>query len=314
MVQRRSLTLTAEQHAELVQHRDHDPRPDLRERWGALLKLAAGHSAHAVARPGLLKPRDPDTVYGWLHRYEQEGVAGLVAHRHGGPRRRCLRPVGRRRARAPTAPGAGRGGGGRAGGGPGRATAPSVDAADDPRHGAGAPGVLAEWGLARAAAGGSSPCARGASSSAYAEKVARLDACLREAAAEPRTVVLCLDEMGFTRWPAPGPAWSPRAPAAGPVATRAGTTRQQWRLIGGLNAITGQVDWLDNDSVGRERVIALYQQLDARYAAAERLYVVQDNWSIPRHQEVLAALATLPRIEPVWLPTYAPWLNPIEKL
>ena len=22
----------------------------------------------------------------------------------------------------------------------------------------------------------------------------------------------------------------------------------------------------------------------------------------------------MPRIEPVWLPTYAPWLNPIEKL
>ena len=30
--------------------------------------------------------------------------------------------------------------------------------------------------------------------------------------------------------------------------------------------------------------------------------------------EVLDALSDLPRIEPVWLPTYAPWLNPIEKL
>jgi transposase len=29
---------------------------------------------------------------------------------------------------------------------------------------------------------------------------------------------------------------------------------------------------------------------------------------------VLQALAELPRIEPVWLPTYSPWLNPIEKL
>jgi transposase len=29
---------------------------------------------------------------------------------------------------------------------------------------------------------------------------------------------------------------------------------------------------------------------------------------------VLAALARYPRIKPVWLPTYAPWLNPIEKL
>jgi transposase len=29
---------------------------------------------------------------------------------------------------------------------------------------------------------------------------------------------------------------------------------------------------------------------------------------------VLTALARVPRISPVWLPTYAPWLNPIEKL
>ena len=42
--------------------------------------------------------------------------------------------------------------------------------------------------------------------------------------------------------------------------------------------------------------------------------MVQDNWSIHTHDDVLAALATLPTIEPVWLPTYAPWLNPIEKL
>ena len=29
---------------------------------------------------------------------------------------------------------------------------------------------------------------------------------------------------------------------------------------------------------------------------------------------MLTALARYPRIKPVWLPTYAPWLNPIEKL
>jgi hypothetical protein len=28
----------------------------------------------------------------------------------------------------------------------------------------------------------------------------------------------------------------------------------------------------------------------------------------------MTALQTLPSVEPVWLPTYAPWLNPIEKL
>jgi transposase len=42
--------------------------------------------------------------------------------------------------------------------------------------------------------------------------------------------------------------------------------------------------------------------------------VVQDNWNIHSHPDVLTALADYPRIKPVWLPTYAPWLNPIEKL
>jgi hypothetical protein len=38
----------------------------------------------------LLKPRDPDTLYSWLTRYQREGLAGLLAHRHGGPGRRRL--------------------------------------------------------------------------------------------------------------------------------------------------------------------------------------------------------------------------------
>jgi transposase len=41
---------------------------------------------------------------------------------------------------------------------------------------------------------------------------------------------------------------------------------------------------------------------------------LEDNWSIHQHPDVVTALAKFPRLEPVWLPTYAPWLNPIEKL
>jgi len=37
-------------------------------------------------------------------------------------------------------------------------------------------------------------------------------------------------------------------------------------------------------------------------------------WSIHRHDDVVAALATLPQVESVRLPTYTAWLNPIEKL
>lgn len=85
---RRTLTLSAAEEHELIDARDHDPHPDGRERCAALVQIAAGQSPHAVARHGLWRPRDPDTVYGWLNRYAAEGLNGLQQHRHGGPRRR----------------------------------------------------------------------------------------------------------------------------------------------------------------------------------------------------------------------------------
>ena len=53
---RRTLILTEAQRQELLQLRDHDARPYVRERGAALLKIADGHSPHRVARHGLLKP------------------------------------------------------------------------------------------------------------------------------------------------------------------------------------------------------------------------------------------------------------------
>jgi hypothetical protein len=90
MAQRRKLALSTARRDELVAHRDHDRRPYVRERCAAVLNIAAGTSPHAVARRGLLKPRDPDTVYGWLNAYEAAGLTGLCAHQHGGPRRGCF--------------------------------------------------------------------------------------------------------------------------------------------------------------------------------------------------------------------------------
>ncbi len=149
----------------------------------------------------------------------------------------------------------------------------------------------------------------------YVTKEAHLLACLRAAAEAPdRVALVFLDEMGSYRWPDPAATWMQRAPVPARETDRGGTTQQQWRVIGALNALTGRVDYREHYIVGRQQVIAFYQQLDQAYGTVERLYVVQDNWSIHRHPDVSAALTTLPRIEPVWLPTYAPWLNPIEKL
>lgn len=150
---------------------------------------------------------------------------------------------------------------------------------------------------------------------AYAEKVEHVLACLRQTAQTPQQCVcLFLDEMGYTRWPDPGDQWCEAAPAAAPQTDRQQTKQAQWRLLGVLNALTGQVNYLDGYIVGRAKVINLYEQVAVTYAWAERIFVVQDNWSIHKHPDVLTALTAWPTLEPIWLPTYAPWLNPIEKL
>ena len=84
MAERRTLDLTREQQQTLEEGRDHHPRPAVRERCAALLKIAQGKTPHWVAQHGLLKERDPDTLYAWLSRYQREGLAGLLSHRHGG--------------------------------------------------------------------------------------------------------------------------------------------------------------------------------------------------------------------------------------
>ena len=73
MAKRRTLELTPEQHEYLVGMRDHDKRPYLRERAAALLKIASGISPNHVAGHGLLKPRDPDSLYRWLDDFIETG-------------------------------------------------------------------------------------------------------------------------------------------------------------------------------------------------------------------------------------------------
>lgn len=149
----------------------------------------------------------------------------------------------------------------------------------------------------------------------YVSKVERLEACLKEAARSPtEVVVLFLDEMGYYRWPEPAPDWAASAHDDQLLARRGGPTNRQQRVVGALNALTGQVTYLDNYIVGRQQLIQMYERIAQTYPSSRCIYVVQDNWSVHRHDEVKTALADQPRIEPVWLPTYAPWLNPIEKL
>jgi hypothetical protein len=84
---RRTLTLSSDDRNSLIDHRDHDRRPDVRERCAAILKIADGRSARFVALEGLLKPREPDTIYSWMDLFEEQGVDGLIQCQQGGNHR-----------------------------------------------------------------------------------------------------------------------------------------------------------------------------------------------------------------------------------
>lgn len=85
--------LTPDQRQELLTVRDQGPRPYLRERAAALLKIDAGASANQVAATGLLKPRQQRTVSSWVTRYQEDGLPGLIAKPRG---RRGFSPCGGR--------------------------------------------------------------------------------------------------------------------------------------------------------------------------------------------------------------------------
>lgn len=71
------LTISVKERVRLGRFQNRHPIPYLRERASAVRQVADGKSPHWVALHGLLKPRDPDTVYTWLHRYTRLGVAGF---------------------------------------------------------------------------------------------------------------------------------------------------------------------------------------------------------------------------------------------
>ena len=67
------------------------PKPYMRERASALLKVSQGSYIKDVSAHGLLRKRDAHTVSKWIHRYQTEGIAGLY-QRSGRGRKASFSP------------------------------------------------------------------------------------------------------------------------------------------------------------------------------------------------------------------------------
>jgi hypothetical protein len=84
MPKKLTLTLEPAQQRELVQARDKHPKPYIRQRAAALLKVAAGQHYEAVAAAGLLTSFCRQSVASWIKRYQAEGLPGLLVRKGRG--------------------------------------------------------------------------------------------------------------------------------------------------------------------------------------------------------------------------------------
>lgn len=97
-----------------------------------------------------------------------------------------------------------------------------------------------------------------------------------------------------------------------PRVYRGSTDSVLTRIGAVMDGYTGQVCYLQGDKFGKVAMSQLYRQVRERYPR-RKLFVIQDNVFFHGCDDVLATMAELD-ITPVFLPTYASWLNPIEKL
>lgn len=174
----------------------------------------------------------------------------------------------------------------------------------------------------------------------YDAKQAWIARCRAEVeTAAGRIVLLYQDELTFYRQPTLAPDWVARGTQ--PRAERSYRKNTRTRLAGTLDATSGRVTILRRSRIGVAELVAFYQQVVAAYPGVTRLYLVQDNWPVHFHPDLLVALEPQetpfplhqlswspqpsPRARERWsqlhlpiqllpLPTYASWLNPIEKL
>jgi hypothetical protein len=97
-----------------------------------------------------------------------------------------------------------------------------------------------------------------------------------------------------------------------PCVARTAHENKMTRIGAVMDGLTGRVHYIQGDKFGKVAMAELYQQIRELYPD-RHIFVIQDNCNFHYSENVLEAAQSL-NIRPVYLPTYASWLNPIEKL
>lgn len=129
----------------------------------------------------------------------------------------------------------------------------------------------------------------------------------------PREAALFFaDELDIHLLPKLGCEWMPRGTQVEVMTP--GTNRKSY-LAGALNFTTGRLLSVIGERKNRWLFIDLLRAIDraSPVARVSKIYVVVDNYGIHKAKAVVSWLAQHPRFEVVWLPSYCPRANPIER-
>lgn len=112
-----------------------------------------------------------------------------------------------------------------------------------------------------------------------------------------------------------------------------------WRIAATIDAFSGRIVAVQGYKISVNKIIELYQKIVDIYHDFHTIYIIQDNWPVHYHPDIIEAISpqdckqwlntpiswrnvkpknkyvkmkNLP-IQLIPLPCYSPWLNPIEK-
>lgn len=146
---------------------------------------------------------------------------------------------------------------------------------------------------------------------AYETKLARIARAVQLAHAKPEEVrLLYADEFSLYRQPTLAAVYAEAG--VEPKARLSHRSNIRHRFSGALDLAQGQVTWTAGAKMGVDGLKAFLRTLRKTYPT-QTLFLVWDNWPVHAHAGVLTTASEL-GIQLLWLPTYAPWTNPIEKL
>lgn len=170
----------------------------------------------------------------------------------------------------------------------------------------------------------------------YENKVDFMEDCIRKGHDEDIEVVF-LDELTYSIHATVSRDYAPQKKQ--PIAQRAIGYEKTWRIVGAMNCFSAKLTFFQRSQITVPTLIRFFKHLVKAYPEAKTIYVILDNWPVHFHPDVIDALQEqinpfefkLPRnwqgvkpsgkysdlklpIQLVPLPTYASWLNPIEKL